>query len=640
MAEEALKVEPNNVEAMILLGNAFSGQNEIDKAMPLYEKALSLDPANLKAMLNLAAVQLRKKDVPLAETTFKKALQQHTNDIQAYLAIAAFYAATQRPQETEVLLKKAFDMAPSDSRCLYSLSNYFLSTKRIVEAESIFKEAIARKPEEREPRWGMANFYLQQGKVDTGIEVLNELLKIKKNDRQSLLLLAEIYISRDDDAKAEKSIQTVLAANKNDGNAHFLNGRILRRRREYDKAMTEFDTAIKLDVSLSPSYLEKANLLLIRGDLDACEATLRAALQQNRNYLPARGANAKLLTLRQRPQEALNQAQEVLSVMPNNEDALGARAEAFRISGKLADSRKDWIRLCEIQPKSPDYPYRLGVVEALIGNKTAAIAAYRKALELRPDFSAAINDILYLQIQDKKFEAAFVELDRLSKTSFPQDEINKFRGRVYLAKGDAIAAEAAFNKALQINPRNYQIYIMLAQLNLQRNNLPQAIKEVDKAIAGNDKFSPAFLQKAYYLEQSRDISSAIANYRKALALDSNNAVAANNLAWLLCESSGNLEEALSLSQAARKRLPEEPEIAETLGWTYYKMKNYTLAVDQLLFSVNNRKQPSAENYYRLGMALYAKGDLYHAKQTLQKALVLNTKFPGAEEARRIINLPS
>jgi Tfp pilus assembly protein PilF len=640
VAEDALKIEPENGEALILLGNAYSGQNDIDKALPLYEKALSLDPNNLKAMLNLAAVQLRKKDMPLAEATFKKALLLHANDIQSHLAIAAFYSVTQRPLEAEAYLKKAFDLAPADSRCLYSLANFYLSTKRIVEAENVYKEAMARKPREREPRWGMAGFYLQQGKVDTGIEVLNELLKINKNDRPALLRLAEIYMSRNDDANAEKSIQTVLAANKNDGTAHFLSGKILRRRREYDKAMTEFDTAIKLDVSLAPAYLEKANLQLVRGDLEACEATLRETLQRNRNYLPARAANAKLLAMRQRPQESLQQAQEVLAVLPNDENALGARAEAFRILGKLADSRKDWIRLCEIQPKSSDYQYRLGVVEVMIGNKSAAMSAFRKALELRPDFSAAINDMLYLQMQDKKFDAAFAELDRLGKSSSPQDEICKFRGRVYLAKKDTIAAEVEFKKAIQINPKNYQIYILLAQLSLQRNNLPQAIKEVDQAIAGNDKFSPAYLQKAYYLERSKDISGAIANYRKALALDSNNGVAANNLAWLLCEGSSNLQEALSLSQAARKRLPEEPEIAETLGWTYYKMKNYTLAVDQLLFSVNNRKQPSAENYYRLGMALYAKGDIYHAKQTLAKSLDINAKFPGAEEARRILKLPS
>jgi tetratricopeptide (TPR) repeat protein len=58
------------------------------------------------------------------------------------------------------------------------------------------------------------------------------------------------------------------------------------------------------------------------------------------------------------------------------------------------------------------------------------------------------------------------------------------------------------------------------------------------------------------------------------------------------------------------------------------IKNQT-KVTLLLFSVNNRQKPAAENYYRLGMAYYAKGDLMLAKQTLRKALELDPKLPDA-----------
>jgi Tfp pilus assembly protein PilF len=66
------------------------------------------------------------------------------------------------------------------------------------------------------------------------------------------------------------------------------------------------------------------------------------------------------------------------------------------------------------------------------------------------------------------------------------------------------------------------------------------------------------------------------------------------------------------------------------------MKNYTLAVDQLLFSIDNRKQPTAENYYHLGMVYYGQGNLSLAKQTLKKALEINPDFAGAEDARTIL----
>jgi tetratricopeptide (TPR) repeat protein len=149
---------------------------------------------------------------------------------------------------------------------------------------------------------------------------------------------------------------------------------------------------------------------------------------------------------------------------------------------------------------------------------------------------------------------------------------------------------------------------------------------------------PAFLLKAYYLSLAKDVAGAIANYRKSLELDPENAFAANNLAWLLCENNLDLNEALSLARSARKKFPDSPEFADTLGWIHYKQRNYVLAVDQLLFSVNNRPQPSAENYYHLGMAYYAKGDKILAKQTLRRSLELKSDFPGAEEVRNILKL--
>ncbi len=145
----------------------------------------------------------------------------------------------------------------------------------------------------------------------------------------------------------------------------------------------------------------------------------------------------------------------------------------------------------------------------------------------------------------------------------------------------------------------------------------------------------AHLLKASYLEMMNNDQEAIGHYKRALQLDPENPVAANNLAWIYCENDQSLEEALTLAHEARQQDPRNPEYADTLGWIHYKMNNFTLAVDQLLFSVNNA-QPKAEKYYRLGMAYYRKGDKILAKQTLRKAMELDPSFPGREEAQNIL----
>ncbi|HSW38472.1 MAG TPA: tetratricopeptide repeat protein, partial [Acidobacteriota bacterium] len=281
MAEDVLAIEPENVEAFILLGNAFAGQDETDPAIEAYQKALSLDPVNLRATMNLAAAMFRKGEVDKAEAMFKQAIEKHPEAIEARLAIAAFFASTKRPQETEKYLKEAFNLNPADARSISSLTSFYMSANRLVEAEAVLSEAIAREPKEAGPRLGLADFYFRQGRTEMGIEQLEEALKINPGNRNALVRLIEIAFRRNELEKADGHINALLAANRNDAQAHYFRGVLLRRNQKPDEALKSFETAIGLNASLMDAYLEKANLLLIRGDLDGSEETLREALKQN-----------------------------------------------------------------------------------------------------------------------------------------------------------------------------------------------------------------------------------------------------------------------------------------------------------------------------------------------------------------------
>jgi Tfp pilus assembly protein PilF len=398
------------------------------------------------------------------------------------------------------------------------------------------------------------------------------------------------------------------------------------------------DSAIKSKDTLLGAYLEKANLLLGRGDIEGAQAAISELLKRDRDNVFGHAALARILAVRQKPQDALQEAERVLAIMPNNEDALLARGEAYVSMTPPRPKEADaaFRKLTELQPARALYWHRLGTVEAQQGDTASALAHFRKALELQPEVPMSLNNILFLLVQANKYDEAMAELDKLSKTRAPQDQVHIFRGRLYMSRKDYGGAEQEFRKALEANPKNYQPYLLLGQLNIIKNDVQQALKEVEQLIARDPKFPPAYLLKAFYLEMAKNTEGAIANYRKVLELVPEDAVSSNNLAWLLCESGTNLDEALKLAQIAKKKAPENPEIADTLGWVYYKRKSYTLAADQLLFSVNNRL-PDAEHYYRLGMAYYGKGDITLAKQTLRKALEMKPSFPGSDEARQIVN---
>jgi tetratricopeptide (TPR) repeat protein len=132
------------------------------------------------------------------------------------------------------------------------------------------------------------------------------------------------------------------------------------------------------------------------------------------------------------------------------------------------------------------------------------------------------------------------------------------------------------------------------------------------------------------LEEAKgDYAKAMDLYKKALQLDPNNWVAANNLAYLIVENAedspggnvGDIDVALSLAQTARRLRPEMAETADTLAWVYYHKNEYEEARD-LLESALQTYPNDASIHLHLGMTYSKLNDKADAQLHLKKAAAL------------------
>jgi Flp pilus assembly protein TadD len=129
---------------------------------------------------------------------------------------------------------------------------------------------------------------------------------------------------------------------------------------------------------------------------------------------------------------------------------------------------------------------------------------------------------------------------------------------------------------------------------------------------------------------------ARARFERVMAIDGSAPVAANNLAWMLAESGGNLDVALQLAQTAARGLPQSAEVSNTLGFVYYKKGLHSLAIPPLKASAD--KEPSNPMYQlHLGLAYAKNGNSAGARAALEKALALNPNVDGAGEARAVLD---
>ncbi len=191
------------------------------------------------------------------------------------------------------------------------------------------------------------------------------------------------------------------------------------------------------------------------------------------------------------------------------------------------------------------------------------------------------------------------------------------------------------NKAIETDPNRLEAYGLLASFYASQGKLPDATDQYRKIVARSPDSVAANTVLGMLLEAQKLLPEAEKQYQKVLGLNPHAAVAANNLAWLYVSSNRNLDEALQLAQTARQQLPDEPHVADTLGWITTGRILASQAVPLLESSV--QKNPNDPvGHYHLGMAYVRAGDIDKGKQALEKSLSFKSEFDGIADARKTL----
>ena len=107
----------------------------------------------------------------------------------------------------------------------------------------------------------------------------------------------------------------------------------------------------------------------------------------------------------------------------------------------------------------------------------------------------------------------------------------------------------------------------------------EAISGLEAAIKANPENLAAYLSIAQIYVQGKDYKKAMETYERVLARKPDLWVAANDLAFLMADTGGDLDKAMGFAQKALTQRPEEPSVLDTVGWIYYKKGDSAKAIE-------------------------------------------------------------
>jgi tetratricopeptide (TPR) repeat protein len=362
---------------------------------------------------------------------------------------------------------------------------------------------------------------------------------------------------------------------------------------------------------------QKTKLLKIQASLASGDA--RAAKRQADELLAA-------LKKSQPSQELDAQDLEELRVR-----ALTGRGLAHLELGKLAEAKADLRSVQNLSPNSAAAMVNLAKVFVAEGNLTEAVNLYERALASDGVNFDALSGLANVLSREKQFERAHQKLNQTIEANHARTDIlpalHYLNAKVFTWQKNAEAAEAELKRAIEIDDNYLPAYTAYGAILVERNQIAGAVEEYKKIV--ERKPSAAVHTLIGMLEEARNNpAEAEKNYRRALEIAPETAIAANNLAWLLAANGGNLDEALTLAHAAVERNQTVAGFYDTLGWIYYKKEASAPAVELLKKAVvldeaeASKNGGAANSAYRLrlAMALASAGDKPAARKEAEVSL--------------------
>ena len=284
----------------------------------------------------------------------------------------------------------------------------------------------------------------QQYNYKAAFEDFNEAIRLNDEDWRiySNRALASLYLNRYVDVLSD--CNRIIELKKENSYTYLLRGEAKAGLEMYNVAIEDFDRAIKKDSLAMEPVLHRGMAKTKLGQYEEAIADFELAMELDlNNSLPIFHRGVALSEMG-KPKDALEYFNLVLRRYPENGVVLFNRAMVHTELGHTADALADYNRVVQLSPKNILGYYNRGILNHNQKKYIDALSDYDKAIELFPEFLEAHENRLGLLRtlgNEKKYNAAIAELEKLKLQISSSDEATKYEQRIKLMKATQLKGD-------------------------------------------------------------------------------------------------------------------------------------------------------------------------------------------------------
>jgi tetratricopeptide (TPR) repeat protein len=269
--------------------------------------------------------------------------------------------------------------------------------------------------------------------------------------------------------------------------------------------------------------------------------------------------------------------------------------------------------------ENPDLKLRLGLLYIEGGEYDKAMEEFRLILAGNPGDDRAKYYLAVCYIETGQYDTAISMLDTIPQYSEFYDESLVQKAYIFEKRNMLPRSLALMEDVYSREPNNEVIVNYLGNVYRKSGRNEDAVNLYKKFLEANPKSETIYysLGVTYYLiDREQD---SIDTMRKLIEINPKHSDALNFVGYSYAEKGENLDEAEALIRKALALAPNKGYILDSLGWVYYKKRNYPEAI-RLLKQAAALQSDDPAILEHLGDAYRDMGDTASALEYYNKGL--------------------
>ncbi len=641
-AAAAVELAPDAVEPQIQLGKVHQARileqrkrtgSEADddlfrSAIAAFEQADENGGGVVEALLERARVLStwpgrQEQAAPAFRAALELARSRgHAEDIGRAASAAVRYARGVDPELTKEGLAAGLEMDPSNVLAWVELAQVTEQTGG--DPAAVYAELLAQQPDDGDAHLAWASWLASQERADEAIAHLEETTRRGVEPVRMLDRILQLELARGRDDAAQDVAERLRTEFAGDLEARLPLARFALNRGETEVARTALRELVAArETAEGQRLLALAELRL--GEPAAALAAVDRSIELERdNVAQAQRLRAEILCVSEDWTGCIDAYRALAKHAPLSLEEQLRVAEAMYRAGRHRIGRQWLDRILE-EPEPPVGAVVEFARQEASRDRETAQAHVDRALASGSEDLQLLQVATGLDLAAGRADRALKRLDaRLAADGGGTALVRALRAQTFFGLERYAEAEADALAAFEQAPDLPMTLSLVLHIYGAQGKTEEARKAFEAAAREGrlSARSGVLLARLYLaegaLEQARPL------YERALTEIGDVAPVQNDLAFLLAEQGTDLDRALRLAEQAHAAIPDDPNVADTLGYVYLKKDLYAPALQQFDFAIQAVEAQGAEvpavfRFHR-GVALHGLERFDEAAAELEKAL--------------------